>query len=444
MYVFVCLLGFTVHRFSGSTVGLPRTTTEKEPRNPPEADKPNNLSRCVLNEMSIVRKKRGSPSALRGAEVPSAVSPAGVEARMRPAEKVMAYLQSEIGREGLADGARLPTVREIAARVSVSLATVQSVFRRLGREGRIRTRVGDGTFLVGGPSIGVFRLALNIPMPRPHAPATWGARIMEAVLQAAGGAPRRLMILPLSVTSLDRDVVARQLLQEISEVDGLLLIPPLVDADVVAAYEKAGKPAVHINPPSMNATANFVSTDYFDAGRRLGRAWRETGRRQVAFVGAGAVDSSVSSSLYAAGLMAGFSPFEKEGRQMGVLCGTSGTEADGYQTTRAVVESRHSPFDAFLCHGDMLAAGVLRALAERRVRVPAEASVVGGTGLPVLQGSTLALTRVRQPFAEIGRAVIEMICERAARGGIGLPGRFLPVEFICGGTTRPSENERLG
>ena len=271
MYVFVCLLGFTVHRFSGSTVGLPRTTTEKEPRNPPEADKPNNLSRCVLNEMSIVRKKRGSPSALRGAEVPSAVSPAGVEARMRPAEKVMAYLQSEIGREGLADGARLPTVREIAARVSVSLATVQSVFRRLGREGRIRTRVGDGTFLVGGPSIGVFRLALNIPMPRPHAPATWGARIMEAVLQAAGGAPRRLMILPLSVTSLDRDVVARQLLQEISEVDGLLLIPPLVDADVVAAYEKAGKPAVHINPPSMNASANFVSTDYFDAGRRLGR-----------------------------------------------------------------------------------------------------------------------------------------------------------------------------
>ncbi len=362
---------------------------------------------------------------------------------MRPAEKVMAYLQSEIGRGGLADGARLPTVREIAARVSVSLATVQSVFRRLGNEGRIRTRVGDGTFLVSGPSAGVFRLALNLPMPRPHGPSMWGERIMESVLRAASNAPRRMMLLPLNVTSLSSGEVKRQLLREIAEVDGLLMVPPLVDPQVVAAYEEAGKPVIHVNPPAVNATANFVSTDYFEAARRLGRVWRETGRRRVAFVGVGAVDASVSSSLYAAGLMAGFSPSGKEGRQMGVLCGSSGTEADGYQTARAVMESRQSPFDALLCYGDLLAAGVLRALAERGVRVPAEVSVVGGTGLPASPGVGSHFTRVRQPFAEIGRSVVEMICERSLRGAVGLPGRFVVTGFIRGETTRPSENERL-
>ena len=447
MYVFVCLLGFTVHRFSGSTVGSPRITRGKgtdEPRNPPEADKPNNLSRCVLNEMSIVRKKRGTPSVPQGAKAFPGISPSGVGARMRPAERALAYLESEIGRGGLAEGARLPTVREVAARVCVSLATVQSVFRRLAREGRVRARVGDGTFLAGGSaSSGVFRLALNLPMPRPQAPSMWGGRIIESVLHAAGNAPRRMMILPLNVTSLVLGEVKRQLLREIAEVDGLLLIPPLVDAQVVAAYEEAGKPVLHVNPPAVNATANFVSTDYYDAARRLGRAWRETGRRRVAFVGVESVDATVSSSLYAAGLMAGFSPSEKEGRRMEVLCGASGTEADGYQIARGVVKSGSSPFDAFLCYGDLLAAGVLRALAERGVKVPAESSVVGGTGLPTAPGAQLHFTRVRQPFADLGREAVRMMCDRAARGAARLPGRFLATGFALGSSTRPSENQRL-
>jgi GntR family transcriptional regulator len=52
----------------------------------------------------------------------------------------------------LRDGDRLPTVRELALRARVNRNTAARAVQELEREGLVRTRVGDGTFVADGGS----------------------------------------------------------------------------------------------------------------------------------------------------------------------------------------------------------------------------------------------------------------------------------------------------
>src|ERR1051325_3875184 len=88
-------------------------------------------------------------------------------AKGRPSERVLEYLQAEFDRPELKHGSRLPTMRDIANRLGVSQPIVQGVFRRLAEEGRIVTKVGNGSFLVQhrrGQSESL-KIALSFPAP---------------------------------------------------------------------------------------------------------------------------------------------------------------------------------------------------------------------------------------------------------------------------------------
>lgn len=54
---------------------------------------------------------------------------------LRAGERVLQYLLAEFDRPQLKNGSRLPTNKELAQRLNVSLGTVQGVLRQLTREG---------------------------------------------------------------------------------------------------------------------------------------------------------------------------------------------------------------------------------------------------------------------------------------------------------------------
>jgi len=64
---------------------------------------------------------------------------------------------------------------------------------------------------------------------------------------------------------------------------------------------------------------------------------------------------------------------------------------------------------AVVCFNDQIAFSVLRELAERRVRVPRDVSVVGYDDVDFAEMLTPALTSVRQPKYELGRAAAELL-----------------------------------
>jgi DNA-binding LacI/PurR family transcriptional regulator len=117
----------------------------------------------------------------------------------------------------------------------------------------------------------------------------------------------------------------------------------------------------------------------------------------------------------------------------------SGGEA-AYAAARELLAAPDRP-TAVLASSDSLAADVLRAAADLRLRVPADVSVIGFDDSPFARRLTPALTTVRQDAVAKGSAAAaELVAAiRARRVGDAAPARHhvLATELVLRGTTAP-------
>jgi DNA-binding LacI/PurR family transcriptional regulator len=91
---------------------------------------------------------------------------------------------------------------------------------------------------------------------------------------------------------------------------------------------------------------------------------------------------------------------------------------------------------AILCGNDTMALGVLRALIERGLRVPADVSVVGFDDIPDASYYVPPLTTVQQDFGEVGRQALDALLERMA--GVGpVSSRRVATEFVVRHSAAP-------
>jgi LacI family transcriptional regulator len=97
---------------------------------------------------------------------------------------------------------------------------------------------------------------------------------------------------------------------------------------------------------------------------------------------------------------------------------------------------------AIFAQSDLMALGVLRALAQRGVRVPDECSVVGCDDLAIAEFTTPPLTTVRVPFEETGALAANLLLRRI-RGEQISPRQLVPVAFVeRASTARPPPQSR--
>ncbi len=367
---------------------------------------------------------------------------------LRPSERVMQYLVAEFDRPDLQEGSRLPTIRELADRLRVSAPTVQTVFRKLARQGRIRSRRGRGTFLVSRrhnrPASR--RILVSISLATEPTSDEWISAISGGIFQASLRSKPPMTLMGLSPEIEGTDAVPHRLLAERTRVAGLILFPHClhpssVRDEVCTAYEREGTPVVHLHPPSETATANFVSFDYFGAGQLLGQAWRKTGRRRILMLAGPRMIDTISARLRHAGLVHGLGE-DLGGRiSLRLIEGVGQTEEDGYRTIQALFsEPGFTPPDAIYCTGHLVTLGLLRSLGERSVRVPAEISVAAGTGGDFSDTRWPRLTQTKQPLTRLGEELVNMLHDRIQQRGASLPGKILASSFTGGATTRPEEN----
>lgn len=84
--------------------------------------------------------------------------------------------------------------------------------------------------------------------------------------------------------------------------------------------------------------------------------------------------------------------------------------------------------DAVFAANDYLALGLIRAFEERGIRIPGEVSVVGYDDVDAAGYFTPPLTTVRQPFAEAGRAALELLLDETG-AFTGVP-QFIVPELV--------------
>ena len=369
---------------------------------------------------------------------------------LRAGERVLQYLLAEFDRPDLKDGSRLPTNKELANRLQVSLGTVQAVMRQLAQDGSIRTLRGSGTFLVSDKQSASrpYKVGISYPLSRLQDPDGWISRIGGGMFQVA--LTGEAVLEGISDKGTGSEGIIAELSAKMSGFDALVVLPytGISHDSLINRYEDAGKPVVHIHSPSLTSTAHFVSSDFFGASYDLGHAWRETRRRLLI----------LTSVIDPCGMRTAVS---YQQRQSGLLCGlgtnfwnhatlcirttgnNEGTIEAGYRAIKQYLSECDEAPDAVYCSGDWLALGAVQALQEARISVPDSVSVVGGSGLDLSHTECPNLTRVRHELERVGQQAIEMAIQRIKLKGTSLPGVVVPTSFIGGATTNSAENALL-
>ena len=90
----------------------------------------------------------------------------------------------------------------------------------------------------------------------------------------------------------------------------------------------------------------------------------------------------------------------------------------GYSSMLSLVDSGRLP-SAVYTSSDMVALGVMKAAAERKIRIPADISLVGYDDIMFASLPSIMLTTVAQPRYEIGVQAVELLCQAMKDGESG-------------------------
>ena len=365
-------------------------------------------------------------------------------ANLKPGERVKAYLSSEFKGDVSGQEIRIPPIRKIAAELKISLQTAQRSLQQLAATGRVRTEVGNGTFYCPVPRSDFIRIILCFPELSMPLHNDW-EQINTGIIYAALHHTPRISVTPFS-TRGGQDGCLSNLIDELDHADGMIMFSYInQQEEILRASEAKGKPVVFFNPSRLDIrTANFVSPDSFAVSLKLGQAMRASGRKHALVILSPHVATSVSNTLRYAGFVSGFGIGWDRNATVAVCEPARTAEEFGYKAVMERMAQPHEHYDIVYCSGDLLALGAVKALKEHGVKVPEETSVVGCTGLDFQEIMSINLTRFVQPFNQMGRELIHMLCERIEKNGAEIPGRHLPYGIAGGGTTRPEENVLLG
>ncbi len=365
--------------------------------------------------------------------------------RLRPSETILQYLESAAFSNSPRTPLRLPTIRELAGKLGVGVSTVGAVYRSLAQEGRIRTEVGNGSFLLPAASARPGRkeglhIGIGLSQRVLRDPERWHSRVYGGITAAALHAER-----PAALVPLDALAPEEELLRQTDGLDALILMPGhLLKPALIEVATRQGIPCVYLNSPRDGETRNFVMADFAGASAALGRAFRAAGRKEIVMILEDPCHLSISAHFRVAGLLAGLHYGEEEGVHFRLEVANGISVEDGRRVMRQILEE--SPGrrpDAIYTSGDFLAIGCVEELQAHGICVPEEVSVAGGTGLNLERYSHPGLTCCQQPFEEIGLEIIDMVRRVIDSGLSEVPGRVVPMTWLGGATTLPKENRLL-
>ncbi|MBF5083245.1 LacI family DNA-binding transcriptional regulator [Quadrisphaera sp. INWT6] len=315
---------------------------------------------------------------------------------------------------------RAPSITDVAARSGVSIQTVSRVLNGA-------PRVADGTrqrVLAAISDLGYRRnpaaralatgragvVGVLSPSSALYGPASMTAALGLAAAQAG------VHLAVEHVVELDRASVEGGLARLVDQlVVGVVVVAPVTPVLSALSGARLGVPLVSVDGAAGGGVVD-VSVDQ-EAGARLATehllglghrtVWHVRG--PLAWHDAAARERGWRAALEAAG------------REVPPALDGDWTAGSGYRAGQVL--ARIPEATAVFAANDPQALGVVRALAERGLRVPQDVSVVGFDDTPESAHFLPPLTTVRQEFAALGRTALEVVLglveARGAGAGVG-------------------------
>ncbi|HEY7011100.1 MAG TPA: LacI family DNA-binding transcriptional regulator [Jatrophihabitantaceae bacterium] len=216
-------------------------------------------------------------------------------------------------------------------------------------------------------------------------------------------------------------------------VDGVLVIAPSLEDDGgTSVAMRDGLPLASLNH-LPGTSAILLGSDHRMTGTLAGRHLTELGHREIATVTGPPSRQVVRVRLD--GFRRALAEADVDLPDVRIEP-ADWTAEDAYTAAGRLLDSDPT-ITAWFAQNDTMAMGVLRLLADRKVRVPEHASVIGCDDLPMAQFLVPSLSTVHIPFVETGARAAAVLLDKIA--GNDVPSReLLPVYLVPrASTARP-------
>lgn len=182
-------------------------------------------------------------------------------------------------------------------------------------------------------------------------------------------------------------------------VDGVIIIPQFAhDARFARPLQTINFPFVMLRPAPFGEEINYVDMGNEQGGRLVAELFVRCGARRIGLINGPArhVDAIERERGFAAALLEG-------GASLVTQTNGDFTIESGY-TAMERIAARPLP-DAIFCTNDYMAAGALKMLHRRGVRVPQDIALVGYDNTDIATAMDPELTTVDNRFFDLGRAL---------------------------------------
>ncbi len=356
-------------------------------------------------------------------------------------DQLRTMLAAEIAHGSHAGGSKLPSERELAATYGTSRTSVRQALESLVKAGILFRTVGKGTFVAPCPpqdrTNGSVAGANGSTLEKKAGKRTRTLAfvILESIFQFVQAGVNRILLgarkscqennyrlLFHSVTDDDLDME--------QGIDGCIIVGG-VPRRLMDRLRSTGMPLVLADPLLLDDTNSSIGFDYAGGMRDAVGYLYGLGHRQIGFIGFPNSEKYVAywQTLSKIGLQ--YQPHFVEFLQLPDL---QPSILAGYRAMQKLLAQASLP-TAMIATNDLVATGMLEALATAGVAVPEEISVLGFDDLDSYAHPPL--TTIRTDSAEVGRLAVRSLLNQIEEGAIN-PGRIaVPTELVIRASTAP-------
>ncbi|WP_460139719.1 LacI family DNA-binding transcriptional regulator [Pseudomonas sp. S2_E01] len=215
-------------------------------------------------------------------------------------------------------------------------------------------------------------------------------------------------------------------------IDGLIVASAGGDAGFAEGLAGVRTPMVIVDRGLQGVSADLVRIDHEYGAYLATRHLLELGHRDIAMIG-GPADTSVAQ-MRLAGYCRALQEAGVEVVHERVLQ-SDFTSTGGYVAAATLLEN--NPPTAIFAGNDMIGFGVLRAAAERNIRVPSELSVIGFDDIQMSRYVYPALTTVGQSILQLGEMAAGVLLRRIAKPETAIDQRIVTPSIVLRESTAP-------
>ena len=225
------------------------------------------------------------------------------------------------------------------------------------------------------------------------------------------------------------DEIAAALRAMHRRVDGVIIMSPDIEADVLKATLPPDLPAVLLNCVARGRDISAINIDNRGGAGEMVRHLVSLGRRGIGFIAGPARNHDAGERL------AGYHEALARAELTAPLPALPGdfTEAGGYEAVRTLLEGAGGAgrVDALFAANDSMAVGALSALRRAGIKVPDDVAVVGFDDIPIAAYLSPPLTSMQVPIAELGvRAMEALLSAVQAPGAHEARQEVLPTRLV--------------